>query len=91
MWTFLTLTYQNLIYPGSAIDRGQEGKVILTVTLSRKGKVKKIDFDKKSQYKSLNRAVEKAVSAASPYPAPPRKLPGKEIVIQMPINFSLSG
>ncbi|NNL56758.1 MAG: hypothetical protein HKO71_03325, partial [Pseudomonadales bacterium] len=36
----LKLTYQNLIYPTGAINRNQQGKVILQVTLNRQGKVK---------------------------------------------------
>ncbi len=87
----LTLTYQNLIYPNSAIDRGQEDKVMLRLTLNRKGKVVSFDYDKRSRFKTLNKAVEKAVSQANPYPAPPKKLKGREIVVSIPIVFSLSG
>lgn len=87
----LTLTYQNVIYPSNAIDRGHEGKVILKLTINRKGKVKKIDFTEKSKYSSLNKAAAKAVSNASPFPSIPRKLNGKEIEILLPIKFSLSG
>jgi len=87
----LTLTYQNLIYPNSAIDRGQEGRVLVKLTLDRKGKVRNMEYDQKSRYSTLNKAVAKAVEQASPYPEPPRKLRGKQIVVSVPIIFSLSG
>ena len=87
----LAMTYQNLIYPASAIDSGHEGKIVLEIVLSRKGKVKKVGFSQKSKHNSLNKAVEKAISDASPYPRPPKKLKGKEIKLVLPITFSLSG
>jgi protein TonB len=87
----MTLTYQNLVYPLSAIDRNQEGRIMISVTVNRKGKVTDIEFDEKSKHRALNKAVQKAVSAASPFPAPPKKLRGKEVTVSMPVVFSLSG
>lgn len=87
----LTLTYQNLIYPNSAIDRGQEGKILMKLTLDRRGKVRNMEYDQKSRHRTLNKAAARAVEQASPYPEPPRKLKGKEIVVTVPIVFSLSG
>lgn len=86
----LTLTYQNLIYPGSAIDRQQEGKILVKLTLDRRGHVRDIKYDQKSRYSVLNQAVVDAIQKASPYPKPPKKLRGREVIVDVPIVFNLS-
>ena len=86
----LALTYQNLIYPTRAIDRGQEGNVVLKWSVSRKGTVKDVSFEKNSAHALLDRAASKAVEKASPYPDVPRKLKGSNFEITLPIKFKLS-
>lgn len=85
----LVHTYQNLIYPTSAIDRKQEDNLIVKVTINQRGRITNMDFIKDSEYLSLNEATKKAIKKAAPYPRPPKAL-GKEITLELPIKFSLN-
>ncbi|MBR9805334.1 TonB family protein [bacterium] len=85
----LKLTYRHVIYPDSAIDRNQEGDVVLRVIVNRKGRVKDVGFAQKASFEPLNRSALKAVKNAGPFPAPPKKLEGDNFEIVMPIKFRL--
>ena len=74
----LKKTYQHVIYPGSAVDRDQQGDVILKLTISRDGDIQKVDYDKR------------AVKNAMPYPAAPKQLLGETFEVIMPIKFRLA-
>ena len=62
----LKKTYQHVIYPGSAIDRDQQGDVILKLTVSREGEIQSVDYDKRADFNSLNKAAARAVKKATP-------------------------
>ena len=85
----LKRVYSYVIYPARAIDRNQEGTVVLKVTVNRKGKVLNIKNDEPSRYRLLNSAATKAVKKASPFPTAPRKLQGSTFDIEFPIVFRL--
>ncbi|MGI9295288.1 MAG: TonB family protein, partial [Pseudomonadales bacterium] len=53
----LKRVYGFVIYPERAIDRNQEGTVVLQVTVNRKGKVLNIKNDEPSRYRLLNSAA----------------------------------
>lgn len=86
----LKKTYQHVIYPGSAIDRDQQGDVILKLTISRKGEIQNVDYDKRADFNSLNKAATSAVKNAMPYPAAPKQLLGETFEVIMPIKFRLA-
>lgn len=77
-------------YPKFAVRNEQEGTVRLTVTLARDGKVKDVQYLEKSQYEQLNRAANKAVTSASPYPAVPEEIKGATFVFTVPVVFRLN-
>lgn len=85
----LKRVYGFVIYPERAIDRNQEGTVVLQVTVNRKGKVLSIKNDEPSRYRLLNSAATRAIKKASPFPAAPRKLKGNTFDIEFPIVFRL--
>ncbi len=85
----LRLTYRHVTYPSRAIKLNQEGTVVLKVTVNRKGKVLNIDREEKSKYVSLNKAAEKAVKKATPYPAIPEQLSGDKFDFKIPIRFRI--
>ncbi len=87
----LKKTYQHVIYPESAIDRNQQGDVVLKVLISRSGKVKSIVYDKRAEFNSLNKAATKAVYNAKPFPPAPSRLEGETFEVVMPIRFRLAG
>jgi len=86
----LKKTYQHVIYPGSAIDRDQQGDVVLKLTVSREGKIQKIDYDKRADFSSLNKAAARAVKNSMPYPPAPKQLHGETFEVIMPIKFRLA-
>lgn len=87
--TLLTSTYKKIVYPPKAIDKNQQGKVVLRVTVNREGKVKSINLKEKSKFKLLNQAANKAVAKAH-YPNVPSELEGDEFEFLLPIKFSLN-
>ena len=86
----LKKTYQHVIYPSSAIDRDQQGDVILKLTISRDGDIQKVDYDKRADFSSLNKAAARAVKNSTPYPAAPKQLLGETFEVIMPIKFRLA-
>jgi TonB family protein len=85
----LKRVYGFVIYPERAIDRNQEGTVVLQVTVNRKGKVLSIKNDEPSRYRLLNSAATRAIKKASPFPAAPRKLKGSKFDLEFPIVFRI--
>jgi len=86
----LKKTYQHVIYPETAIDKNQQGDVILKVIVRRSGKVDSVRFESRSTFNSLNKAARRAVNNASPYPKAPDTLQGEIFEILMPIKFRLA-
>jgi len=87
----LKKTYKHIVYPDSAIDKNQEGDVILRVTVDRAGTVKNIKYDLRARYNSLNKAAKSAVESAQPFPAVPNRIEGEVFELLMPIRFRLTG
>ena len=87
--TILTSTYKKIVYPSSAIDKNQQGKVVLKVIVDRSGKVQSIDLGEKSKFKLLNKAANRAVTKAH-FPSVPPELEGDEFEFLLPIKFSLN-
>ena len=87
--TILTSTYKKIVYPSSAIDKNQQGKVVLKVIVDRSGKVQSIDLKEKSKFKLLNKAANRAVTKAH-FPSVPSELEGDEFEFLLPIQFSLN-
>jgi len=85
----LRLTYRHVIYPASALSKNQEGTVIMKVTVNRAGKVTDIGQEKLSEFPALNKAAEKAVRKASPFPAVPAQLIGDKFDFSIPIKFRI--
>lgn len=85
----LRLTYRYVIYPATALSKNQEGTVIMKVTVNRTGKVVSITPEKLSEFVALNKAAEKALKKASPFPAVPAQLPGDKFEFSIPIKFRI--
>lgn len=87
----LKKTYQHVIYPESAIDRNQQGDVILKLIISRDGQIKSVQYGQRADFSSLNKAAARAVKNAKPYPPAPKRLNGETFEVTMPIKFRLAG
>jgi TonB family protein len=85
----LERVYQQVKYPRRAIDRNYQGRVMLQVMIDEEGEVVAVNTLSESNFGILNRAAEKAVKAAAPFPAPPMDLDGDDYAFTVPIEFKL--
>jgi len=82
-------TYKHVAYPKRAIKRQQEGRVLLQITLNRDGLVEELNVVEASKYGALNRAAEKAIAKASPFPAMPDVIKDAQFNFTLPVTFRL--
>jgi periplasmic protein TonB len=77
-----------LTYPRIAKKRGYQGKVVLSVVVSKTGTAQKVSISKSSGHKMLDKAASKAVSQWQFYPG---TRDGKfvEMSVEVPIRFDL--
>ena len=78
-------------YPAEAIKKGEQGNVVLDVTVDATGKVTGVQIDQHGTEASTNLQVA-ALQAAETWRFNPGRRNGKAIggVIQVPVNFSLN-
>lgn len=81
---------QFLKYPNSALSRGKEGSVRLNVVIDRDGNVMQMELLEESDYSPFNRAAERAVKKASPFPQVPVEVKGETFTFTLPIVFVLA-
>lgn len=83
-------TLRQVEYPKVSVRRGQEGKVLLDITVDRKGQIKSIYAKEEARFKLLNEAAIAAVNAAGEFPAVPAALEGSEVTVTVPVTFRLN-
>lgn len=88
------ITYKNRNpprYPAEAIKRGEQGNVVLDVTVDATGKVTGVQIDQRGTDASANLQVA-AIQGAENWKFNPGRKNGKAVggVIQVPVNFSLN-
>lgn len=76
-------------YPPSALDRKQEGQVLLGFTLERDGTVLDAWIEKSSGSKVLDEAALRMMHEASPVPPVPPSYRGSKLSLAMPVNYSI--
>ncbi len=77
-------------YPRQAVQRKEEGTVLVEFVLARDGTVLNAHIVRSSGYPLLDRAVFDMLRRASPVPPLPPGFPGDRGRIEMPIAFSIS-
>ena len=73
-------------YPRQSIKRREQGTIIATITLSKDGYLRNIDFDKKKPkrlYKTTERIFKKYV-----FPKPPEKILNKQKLVKFKISVN---
>jgi len=78
-------------YPHLAQEQHQEGVVSLRFTMDRSGHVLAAQIDKGSGFPLLDEEVSALIQRAQPLPAPPPEVPGAQITLTLPVEFSLRG
>ena len=78
-------------YPSVAKRRGQEGVVELAFSVDEQGQLLSYEIVSASDYKSLNKAVEKMIKRAAPFPPPPEDLlkGSSQFSYRVPVEFEL--
>jgi len=79
----------NQQYPGLAKMRGWQGTVIADLEIDSKGSVINVKIKKSSTYEVLDKQALEMIKKASPFPAPPDNLRGKNFNVLVPISFKL--
>ena len=75
--------------PKIAQMRGWQGTVIADLEIDTKGAVISINIKKSSTYEVLDNEALEMIRKASPFPAPPESLRGKNFNVLVPISFKL--
>lgn len=81
---------KKLVYPRRASSRGIEGRVVISVTLDRGGKVVDAEPVTRDADEDLTRAALKGIMRASPFAAPQLALGENTVTAQLPIQFRLT-
>jgi protein TonB len=76
-------------YPKIAQMRGWQGTVIADLEIDSKGTVISIKIKKSTTYEVLDNEALEMIRKASPFPAPPESLRGKNFNVLVPISFKL--
>ena len=76
-------------YPKIAQMRGWQGTVIADLEIDSKGTVISIKIKKSSTYEVLDNEALEMIRKASPFPAPPESLRGKNFNVLVPISIKL--
>jgi TonB family protein len=76
-------------YPRIARRRGLEGQPVIAFTLSKNGRLMKVDLARTSGYQILDQAALETVHRAAPYPEIPAELKTDIFQFKLPISFVL--
>lgn len=85
----LKRVYASTRYPQSAIRRGEEGIVTLTLTINRDGSLASSEITQSSAHPTLNRAARAAAIKASPFAAFTQGMDFESATFTIPIEFKL--
>jgi protein TonB len=77
-----------LVYPWTAVRRGQQGVVELEVRLGREGRLVGVEVVAGSSADALRAAAVTAVRGSAPFPFPPG-VEARPLVIRLPVEFRL--
>jgi periplasmic protein TonB len=77
-----------LVYPWTAVRRGQEGVVELEVRLGVDGRLVAVEVVAGVSADALRGAAVSAVRGSAPFPFPPG-LPARPLVVRLPVEFRL--
>jgi protein TonB len=78
-------------YPRLAQEQHQEGVVYLRFTMDRTGHVLSAQIEKGSGFSLLDEEVTALIQRAQPLPAPPPEVPGAQLILTLPVQFSVRG
>lgn len=77
-------------YPRLAKENGEEGVVMIKMTLDRNGTLIAYRLSRKAPSERLNQATLSTVQSAAPFPPLPSSYPNSKITIEVPLRFRLA-
>jgi len=80
---------EQAVYPEEARQRKEEGLVYLSFVLSKDGHLEEVKVRISSGYERLDRAALESIKKASPFPAFPKQIKEKRLVLNIPISFEI--
>ena len=91
MRRFRTNVYNVWNYPGSAVQRGQQGTCLLRITIDRRGNISDVQLLESSGHRILDDEAISAVRQGATYGPLPRAYPHEELKIMAFFDYRLSG
>jgi TonB family protein len=82
------LINQHKAFPPSAIDREEEGQVLIAVTIAKDGHILESKIESPSPFESLNQAALDAILAVGKFPELPDPTP-EPIHLHVPLIFKI--
>jgi len=77
-------------YPQKAVIAGEEGFLIVKITIDKNGELISNKVIQRARSRSLNKGVLRIIRKSAPFPPIPKELGLAEFQIEIPMNFSLS-
>ncbi|MEQ8410759.1 MAG: TonB family protein [Erythrobacter sp.] len=78
-----------IIYPGASLDRGEEGRGVLRVTIARDGKVKNWDIVRSTGHGRLDREIQRVAKLVPRLDPLPANFARSEAKVDIPITFAI--
>ena len=91
MRRFRTNVYNVWNYPGSAVQRGQQGTCLLRITIDRRGNISDVQLLESSGHRILDDEAISAVRQGATYGPLPRAYPHEELKIMAFFDYRLNG
>jgi protein TonB len=82
---------QHRVYPASAANSNQGGRVVMRVTVARDGQVLDVRVGTSSGWPAIDAAELETIRKAAPFPPLPREMPGDPVVLVLPVTYNPPG
>jgi protein TonB len=79
------------VYPRTALENNQGGRVVTRVTISRDGRLIDARIDTSSGWPTIDSAELDAIRKAAPFPAVPNDMPGDPVILILRMNYNAPG
>jgi periplasmic protein TonB len=82
---------QYRVYPASASNNNQGGRVVMRVTVARDGRVLDVRVGTSSGWPAIDAAELETIRKAAPFPPLPSEMPGDPVVLVLPVTYNPPG
>jgi protein TonB len=82
---------QYRVYPASASNNNQGGRVVMRVTVARDGQVLDVRVGTSSGWPAIDAAELETIRKAAPFPPLPSEMPGDPVVLVLPVTYNPPG